>query len=122
MQEKWPKITADSLLIRLILQSRHKKSAALEKQGLPILSSLFPLAVAKDKQFRSEDTAPVILITRMYGGDRRSYTPYTNMPAAADITIKRMGDNFFFAKCLYANIVTTKSAVMMSACTFTLNA
>ena len=33
------------------------------------------------------------------------------MPATADIIIKKIGDSFFFAKCLYPNIEATKSAV-----------
>ena len=37
------------------------------------------------------------------------------MPAIADIKIKRKGDNFFFAKYLYPNIETIKSAVIMIA-------
>ena len=44
------------------------------------------------------------------------------IPAIADITIKRIGDNFFFAKYLYPNIEATKSTVIMSDRTLTLMA
>ena len=38
------------------------------------------------------------------------------MPTIADNTIKRIGDSFFFAKCLYPNIEATRIAVRMIAC------
>ena len=48
------------------------------------------------------------------------YIPYMTIPAAAEMIISRIGDSFFFVKCLYPNIEATKSAVMMIACMFAL--
>ena len=59
-------------------------------------------------------------IKNALGYGRVFYIP--NIPAAAEITISRIGDSFFFAKCLQPNIEATKSTVMMIACIFTLRA
>ena len=42
------------------------------------------------------------------------------IPAAAEMIISRIGDSFFFAKCLYPNIEATRMAVRMIAWTLTL--
>ena len=55
-------------------------------------------------------------IKNALGYGRVFYIPNTNIPAAAEITISRIGDSFFFAKCLQPNIEATKSTVMMIAC------
>ena len=61
-------------------------------------------------------------IKNALGYGRVFYIPNTNLPAAAELTISRIGDSFFFAKCLQPNIEATKSTVMMIACIFTLRA
>lgn len=41
--------------------------------------------------------------------------PYVKTPTTADITISRMGDNFFFLKYLYPSIAAINITVMIMA-------
>ena len=43
------------------------------------------------------------------------YMPYTVMPAIADRMIRKIGESFFFAKCLYPNMDAVRIAVMITA-------